>query len=101
MDVTTANARERLNPSGESLSMSLIELWQRPPKSIPQPSYVNRIKDDPDEPLTTKERKALHWREWYERSKKRQETTADGLEAWYVSQKLKDEYAANDYEGAW
>ena len=79
--------------------MSLIELWQRPPKSIPEPSYVNRIKDDPDEPLTGKEKRLSYWREWHERNNQKKET--DGLEAWYVSQKLKDEYAANDYEGAW
>ena len=54
--------------------MSLIELWQRPPKSIPEPSYRHCIKDDP----------------------------LDMEELLKMSQiRLKDEYAANDYEGAW
>ena len=59
--------------------MSLIELWQRPPKSIPEPSYVNRIKDDPDEELveTSYEKRLRQMREWYAMDKMRKLELAD------------------------
>ena len=77
----------------------MIDLFYPPKPPEPKDAKVHRIKDDPDEPLTGKEKRLSYWREWHERNNQKKET--DGLEAWYVSQKLKDEYAANDYEGAW
>lgn len=70
--------------------MSLFDVLLPQHIELPSPSFTHRIQDDPDEPLTGRERKLAYYRDWHDKNdKKKGQTTADGLEAFYVSQKLK------------